>query len=199
MVALNTESNDSPFEKKKTLIRGNVDPPHLAEGLARLRAGRQRPDKSVSGVPVSVKPPPAAATASAKVIREVPSIANIGSDVATRLNSSKPKVELPGNGRLLSQFAAEIAHHLKTCGLYERGGIAFIPNQQQNGLEVITPQMLRTLVENHLVCYRVLRARESKIRLDRTMSEGDAKGVLCAQQFLSKLPKLEKYQRFVNR
>ena len=128
----------------------------------------------------------------AKVIREVPTIASTGSDVATRLNSSKPKVELPCDGRLLSQFAAEIGGHLKTCGLYERGGLAFIVNQQQNGLEVITPQMLRTLVENHLVCYRIRNAGENEISLDRTMSEGDAKGVLSAQQFLRRLPKLEK-------
>jgi hypothetical protein len=128
----------------------------------------------------------------AEVIRKIPTVAPIENDVATRLNSSKPKVELPCDGRLLSHFAAEIGAHLKTCGLYERGGVAFIVNQQENGLEVVTPQMLRTLVENHLVCYRIRRAGESEISLDRTMSEGDAKGVLCAQQFLSQLPKLEK-------
>ena len=99
----------------------------------------------------------------AKVIRKLVTVARIGNDIATRLNSRKPKVELPGNGRLLSKFAAEIADYLKTCGLYERGGVAVIPNQQQNGLEVITPQMLRTLVENHLVCYRVRHAGESEI------------------------------------
>jgi hypothetical protein len=70
--------------------------------------------------------------------------------------------------------------------------VAFIVNQQENGLEVVTPQMLRTLVENHLVCYRIRRSGESEISLDRTMSEGDAKGVLSAQQLLSQLPKLEK-------
>jgi hypothetical protein len=58
----------------------------------------------------------------AEVIRKVPTVAPIENDVATRLNSSKPKVELPCDGRLLSQFAAEIGAHLKTCGLYERGG-----------------------------------------------------------------------------
>ena len=128
----------------------------------------------------------------AEVIRKIPTVAHIEDEVATRLNSGKPKVELPCDGRLLSQFAAEIAGHLKTCGLYERGGMAFIVNQHENGLEVVTPQMLRTLVENHVVCYRIRRSGESEISLDRTMSEGDAKGVLCAQQFLSQLPKLEK-------
>ncbi len=128
----------------------------------------------------------------AEVIREPPTVAPVESDVATRLNSTKPKVELPCDGRLLSQFAFEIGGHLKTCGLYERGGVAFIVNQQQDGLEVVTPQMLRTLVENHLVCYRMRRAGQNEISLDRTMSEGDAKGVLCAQQFLKRLPRLEK-------
>ena len=61
MVALNTQSNDSPFERKKILTQGKINPQHKAEALARLRAGRQ-------GVP---------------------------NDIATRLNSSKAKVQLP--------------------------------------------------------------------------------------------------------
>jgi hypothetical protein len=42
--------------------------------------------------------------------------------ISARLNSTKPKVELPGDDRLLSAFATELAEILKTHGLYQRGG-----------------------------------------------------------------------------
>ncbi len=112
--------------------------------------------------------------------------------IAARLNSAKPKVELPGNDRLLSAFAIELAEILKHHGVYQRGGIAFIVNRQQDGLVPITPQMLRTLVEEHLVCYRITTIGEAELSLNRTMTESDAKGVLSSQQFIDRLPKLEK-------
>src|SRR6266550_4839733 len=70
--------------------------------------------------------------------------------ISARLNSNQPKVELPGNDRLLSAYATDLAEILKDHGIYQRGGLAFILNRQQDGLELITPQMLRTLVEEHL-------------------------------------------------
>jgi hypothetical protein len=108
--------------------------------------------------------------------------------ITARLNSSLPKVQLPGDGRLLSAFATDCAKILKNCGIYQRGGVAFIVNQQRNGLDVITGAMLRTLAERHLVCFRV-RCRDGVfVSLPRTMSTEDALGVLAAQQFLSRLP-----------
>jgi len=115
-----------------------------------------------------------------------------GDGISALLNSPKPKVELPGDDRLLSDFAADLAEILKDHGLYQRGGVAFIVNRQQDGLEVITPQMLRTLVEDHLVCYRIRSVGDTELSLERTMTESDAKGVLSSQQFIDKLPKLEK-------
>ena len=113
-------------------------------------------------------------------------------DVSSRLNSGRPKVELPCDGRLLSTFATELAGILKNHGIYQRGGLAFIVNRRQDGLEVVTAQMLRTLAEHHLVCFRVRRVGENELSLVKTMSEGDAQGVLCASQFLSHLPLVEK-------
>jgi hypothetical protein len=110
--------------------------------------------------------------------------------IPARLNSPLPKVQLPGDGRLLSAFAADCAKILKSCGIYQRGGVAFIVNQQRDGLDVITASMLRTLVEQHLVCYRVKASGDNVVSLPRTMSTEDAHGVLSAQQFLSRLPKV---------
>jgi hypothetical protein len=93
---------------------------------------------------------------------------------------------------LLSAFATEIAKVLKDCGLYQRGGIAMIVNEQRDGLEIITPAMLRSLVEKYLVCYRIKGTGGDRITLERTMSSEDALGVLSAQQFLSRLPKVNR-------
>jgi hypothetical protein len=120
---------------------------------------------------------------------EVPEILEVP-EIDARLNSPLPKVQLPGDDRLLSAFAADIAEILKHCGLYQRGGVAFIVNQQRDGLEVITPSMLRTLAEKYLICFRVRASGKNMISLARTMTSEDAHGVLSAQQFLSRLPKV---------
>jgi hypothetical protein len=112
--------------------------------------------------------------------------------ISALLSSDKPKVELPGDDRLLSAFAVELGKIMKPHGLYQRGGLAFIANRRGDGLEVVTPQMLRTIVENYLVCYRIKGAGEKAILFERTMSESDAKGVLSSQQFLDKLPEIQK-------
>jgi hypothetical protein len=57
-----------------------------------------------------------------EVARPVPA------SLAAQLNSSKPKLELPCAGRLVSAFAEELGHLLKGRGMYERGGAAFVVN-----------------------------------------------------------------------
>jgi hypothetical protein len=110
-----------------------------------------------------------------------------------QLESELPKIRLPGDNRLLSKFGDECGRILKSCGLYQRGGIAMIVNDERDGLEVITSSMLRTLVERHLVCYRVRKTSGGKwIRFLRTMNADDALGVLNSKQFLSHLPKVDR-------
>ena len=104
---------------------------------------------------------------------EMPEILEVP-EVDARLNSPLPKVQLPGDGRLLSAFAADCAEVLKNCDVYQRGGVAFIVNQQLDGLEVIPPSLLRTLVEKYLVCYRLKRSGKNQIVLSRTMISEDA-------------------------
>jgi len=121
---------------------------------------------------------------------DAPELPPAAAPIDARLNSPLPKVQLPGDGRLLSAFAADCAEVLKNCGVYQRGGVAFIVNPQRDGLEVITPALLRTLAEKYLVCFRVKGSGQNMISLARTMTSEDAQGVLSAQQFLSRLPKV---------
>jgi len=144
---------------------------------------------------IAARPAATAKQAVDKLIEETLQINNLVNSLGTeaipsRLNSNLPKIQLPGDGRLLSAFAADCAKVLKNCGIYERGGVAFIVNQQGNGLDVITAVMLRTLAEQHLICFRVRGSGDNVVTLPRTMSTEDAQGVLSAQQFLSRLPKV---------
>jgi hypothetical protein len=113
--------------------------------------------------------------------------------IQTLLESELPKIRLPGDNRLLSDFALDLGEVLKGHGLYQRGGVAMIVNDEHDGLEVITPAMLRTLVERNLVCYRVIDGGEGRTaEFFKTMSTDNAQGVLSAKQFLSCLPKVDR-------
>jgi hypothetical protein len=106
----------------------------------------------------------------------------------------RPKVQLPGNDRLLSDFAAELARKLKDKGLYQRGGITVVVNPLSDKLEPVMPQTLRTLVEQHLICYRVhVSTKGNTFNFDQTMTSEDAKGVLAAKQFIEALPRLDRF------
>jgi hypothetical protein len=105
----------------------------------------------------------------------------------------RPMVQLPGNDRLLSDFATELARHLKTNGVYNRGDIAMIVNQKKDGLEVVSSQTLRTLVERHVICYREhISVKEKTFNFTRTMTESDASCVLKSPQFLECLSRLDR-------
>lgn len=108
------------------------------------------------------------------------------------LADDRPKIQLPGNDRLLSDFATELAEILKDKALlYQRGGLAVTVNQQK--IEVVSSQLLRTLVEKHVVCYRLsISAKGNEVNFDRTMTESDASGVLESRQFIEPLPQIDK-------
>ena len=117
-------------------------------------------------------------------------------------NDHRPKVQLPGNDRLLSDFAAELATKLRDKGLYQRGGYVVVVKRQFNQrlgifepvLEVVTSQMLRTLVERHLTCYREhVSTKGNTINYGQTMTDQDAKGVLASVQFLEQLKPVERF------
>ena len=112
--------------------------------------------------------------------------------VQALLSSKLPKIQLPGDNRLLSQFADECGENLKRHGIYQRGGNTAIVNDARDGLEVITPAMLRTLVERYLVCYRIKGEGAKTAEFLKTMSVDDAQGVLSSKQFLAHLPKVDR-------
>lgn len=113
--------------------------------------------------------------------------------IADKLNSNRPRVELPCAGRLLSDFADELGTILAKHGCYRRGDGAFIVNAKGDKTLALTANYLRTFAEKHLVCFRQNRLNNgSSIQLENTMGESDARGVLGSPQFLAKLPELHR-------
>jgi hypothetical protein len=66
---------------------------------------------------------------------------------AQLLNGPRPKVQLPGDNRLLSEFAREVGEQLANVDLFRRDTYAVVINRRRDGLELMTPDLFRTWVE----------------------------------------------------
>jgi len=108
------------------------------------------------------------------------------------LNDPRPKVQLPGDNRLLSDFAREVGQHLATVELFRRDRYAVLINHRRDGLELMTPDLFRTWVEHHVVGFKVRGVGENTIEFDRTMTQEDAGGLLRSPQFLEQLRPIER-------
>ncbi len=114
----------------------------------------------------------------------------IGDALANVIADDRPKIRLPGEGRLLSDFASELAAHLIGKDIYSRNGeIVALEGRQLRRLDA---QQLRAWVERHLVCYRKRRSQEQVYEVNVTMRPDDAAGVLAAPQFVERLLKLHR-------
>lgn len=113
----------------------------------------------------------------------------------TPLNDPRPKVQLPGDNYLLSDTAREVGRILGPKDIFARGGLVFIPNDQKDGLIQMTPETLRTWIENHLVCYKVrkLAGTDEAIQFKRTINQTDAGAILASPQFIEQLQQVERF------
>ncbi len=98
-------------------------------------------------------------------------------------------IELPGDNRLLSEFASDVGDALSQADIFYRGGSAFTIDPDARCLRLVTPDYLRTWTEKHLCCYRIKKVGDSgtTVQIRRTMTLGDADGVLASPQFLEQL------------
>jgi hypothetical protein len=108
---------------------------------------------------------------------------------ATALPTEKPRLQIPGDDRLTSWFATDLAKQLRTAGIFQRDGVAVIQTIDRTGLERISPIRFVTWIEDWVNCYRVKGGEE----IDRSLSVSDAAKVLNAHQFLDELPIVERY------
>jgi hypothetical protein len=116
------------------------------------------------------------------------------SSVLPYFDSRRAKVELPGSGRLLSDFATDLGKALSTADIFSRGGLVFIVSERGDKLEQITPDVFRSWCESHVVCFHNRKVMDggAVIEFKKTMSSGDAAGVLSSQQFSAQLQKIQR-------
>ena len=114
--------------------------------------------------------------------------------VTNPLQDKRPKVELPGDNRLISDYARELSSHLHDKSLFRRERLVVTLNDINDGLRIVTEQELRTLTENYVVSYRVHRRRDSDDRYTflKTMSADQSRAVLASSQFIDELRPIDK-------
>jgi hypothetical protein len=105
--------------------------------------------------------------------------------------NGKPAIRLPGDGRLLSEFAEELGTLLAGEGVFARKGVAFILDAEAQALAPATSGWLRTWAERAVVPYRA-RVDAPGAIIVRSMAKDVADAVLAAPQFLEKLPRVER-------
>ena len=123
--------------------------------------------------------------------------AEAGAPAAIRpLLDPRPKVQLPGDGRLLSDFAAELGKAISTSPIFQRDGKVFTISTSGDRLVQMTPNALRSWLETVAVCFRVRSTGSSEvIEFRKTMSKGDAEGVLSSPQFISQLREIRRFNQ----
>ena len=106
--------------------------------------------------------------------------------------NGKPAIRLPGDGRLLSEFAAELGTLLAGEGVFARKGVAFILDAEAQALAPATSGWLRTWAERAVVPYRARVDASGEIKIVRSMAKDVADAVLAAPQFIEKLPRVDR-------
>lgn len=117
------------------------------------------------------------------------------SNIPTPLNDPRPKVQLPGDNHLLSDCAREVGRILAAKDIFARGGLVFIINDHKDGFMSMSPEILRTWIEDYLVLYKVhkLTSTDQTIQFKRTVSQTDAAGILASPQFIGQLQEVERF------
>lgn len=111
------------------------------------------------------------------------------------LSDRRPKIELPGDNRLLSDFGSEIGKAIAPENIFVRRGMAVTINDRGDGLTLMTPDTLRSWLEQYAVCFKVRKVGngEASFQFRRTMTQTDAAGVLASPQFIGQLRPIERF------
>jgi hypothetical protein len=110
------------------------------------------------------------------------------------IQDARPKIQLPGDDRLLSSFAEEIGRALSAKNIFKRGGAVFVSNDAGDGLVQMMPDAFRSWVEKHLICFKVTHPLgKHMVEYGRTMTVSDADGVLSSPQFIAQLQPIERF------
>jgi len=108
--------------------------------------------------------------------------------------NGKPALLLPGDGRLISDFADELGELLNGHGIFNRKGAAFTLDHEGQRLKLAEAGWLRTWVEAQVVPFKKSYSEKSgEIKIVKTMAKETADAVLVSPQFLDQLPQVERF------
>jgi hypothetical protein len=108
-------------------------------------------------------------------------------EIQAAFDDHRPKVRLPGDNWLLSDTAAALGQHLADKSLFVRNGEIVLLDGFE--LRSISPQTFRTLIEQHVVCYR---QRTFDYEVNVTMRDDEARGIMASPQFTERLRRLDR-------
>jgi hypothetical protein len=106
---------------------------------------------------------------------------------------ARPKIRLPGNDRLLSDFATEAAACLSAKEIFCLN--KRIVTVDDGRVHEVTPQEARSLVEKYFVCYREKPGNGCAYKVYCTMRDDEARGLLASPQFKAGLRQLSRVNR----
>jgi len=111
-----------------------------------------------------------------------------GDNLIELLSDGRPKIGLPGDGREIGHFGAELGDVLAGNGFFQRGEMVVRLNEKADGFSTVTEQQLRTAIEIHCVCVKKKSEGELTFTIRKTMTADQARAVLASQQFREKMP-----------
>jgi hypothetical protein len=109
------------------------------------------------------------------------------------LQDSRPKIQLPGDNRLLSDFARDLGKAIRSANIFQRCGMVFTVDERGDRLVPMTADALRSWLEQYAVCYKLRSNGGETVQFRRTMSSADAHGVLSSPQFISQLREISRF------
>lgn len=100
-------------------------------------------------------------------------------------DGARPQVRLPGEGRLVSSFAAELGEIMARDGVYLRDGVPVVVDPVRGRIVDLEADCFRSYVERSLVTVKMRQARgdEEARPVPVTMSRDTAKAVLSSHDF----------------
>jgi hypothetical protein len=129
-----------------------------------------------------------------QAVRPPTSERTAGRTIIGVLNDKRPKIQLPGDNRLLSDFARDLGKAIREANLFQRAGMVFTVDPRGDRLVPMTADALRSWLEQYAVCYKVRGTGPGEtVQFRRTMTNPDAKGVLSSPQFISQLREIERF------
>lgn len=117
-------------------------------------------------------------------------------EIAAALNSQRPKIRLPGDNRELLHFAQDVGDELAKHDFYRRDRMPVGINRENARLDMISPQALRSMAQEHIVFFKAKEIGSGKdaatIEIVKTMNVDTSRGVLEAWAFVDKLPEIQR-------